>query len=292
MWVCPFCLNRNAFPAHYSQISETCRPYELQYSTLDYKILRAPIPTPPIFLYVIDTCIEEEELNSLKSSILTSLKLLPPNALVGLITFGRIISLWEINLNLRSFVFKGSKDYTAKQLQEWLGVRNAVQVQQQQPLPHPSAAMNVNKHNNAHKFLQPISQADPVLNDLIGQLRRDTWRTPQAKRPLRATGSALSIAVSLLEIVYPNSGARIMLFIGGPCTMGPGMIVDDELKNTIRSHHDIEKDAAKYMKKAMKPNPDMSGCPSYCYLVFLRDYVVHTFAFNANAPKSRTIVYV
>lgn len=261
MWVCPFCMNRNAFPAHYASISETCRPYELQYTTLDYKIARAPISTPPIFLYVIDTCIDEEELNSLKASILASLKLLPANALVGLITFGRIVSLWEINPNLRSFVFKGSKDYTPKQLQEWLGIRNGVQLQQAPPMAqHPNAAAaaaaqmnsNINKHNSAHKFLQPISQADTVLNDLIGQLRRDSWRTAQAKRPLRATGSALSIAVSLLEIVYPNCGARIMLFIGGPCTTGPGMIIDDELKNTIRSHHDIEKDNAKYMKKAMK----------------------------------------
>lgn len=243
-------MNRNAFPAHYAQISETCRPYELQYTSLDYKILRAPVQTPPIFLYVIDTCMEDEELNSLKNSILSSLKLLPPNALVGLITFGRIISLWEINSNLRSFVFKGSKDYTPKQLQEWLGIRNAAQVQQAPQ--HPNATMNVNKHNMAHKFLQPISQADAVLNDLINQLRRDTWRTAPAKRPLRATGSALSIAVSLLEITYPNCGARVMLFIGGPCTTGPGMIIDDELKNTIRSHHDIEKDNAKYMKKAMK----------------------------------------
>jgi len=30
------------------------------------------------------------------------------------------------------------------------------------------------------------------------------------------------------------------------------MVVDDELKHPIRSHHDIEKDACKYMKKAMK----------------------------------------
>lgn len=43
-----------------------------------------------------------------------------------------------------------------------------------------------------------------------------------------------------------------MLFIAGPCTQGPGMIIDEELKNTIRSHHDIEKDDAKYMKKAIK----------------------------------------
>ena len=30
------------------------------------------------------------------------------------------------------------------------------------------------------------------------------------------------------------------------------MVVDDELKHPIRSHHDIEKDDVKYMKKAMK----------------------------------------
>lgn len=52
--------------------------------------------------------------------------------------------------------------------------------------------------------------------------------------------------------LYPNVGARIMLFIAGPCTQGPGIIIDEELKNTIRSHHDIEKDNAKYMKKAVK----------------------------------------
>ena len=44
----------------------------------------------------------------------------------------------------------------------------------------------------------------------------------------------------------------MMLFIAGPCTQGPGTIIDEELKHTIRSHHDIEKDNAKYMKKAIK----------------------------------------
>ena len=43
-----------------------------------------------------------------------------------------------------------------------------------------------------------------------------------------------------------------MSFIGGPCTQGPGMIADEELKFPIRSHHDIDKDNAKFMKKAIK----------------------------------------
>ena len=56
----------------------------------------------------------------------------------------------------------------------------------------------------------------------------------------------------VFQCTFPNTGARIMLFMGGACTQGPGMVVGDELKHTIRSHHDIEKDNCKYMKKAMK----------------------------------------
>lgn len=181
-----------------------------------------------------------------------SLSLLPPNSMVGLITFGRIISLWELNDNcLRSFVFQGSKDYTAKQIQDWLGLTpTGGQTPQAVPPGHPPQVAA--PKNNAHKFLQPVSECDSVLTDIIEQLTRDLWPTPQGKRPLRATGAALSIAVSLLEVAYPNCGARIMLFISGPATIGPGMIIDDDLKNTIRSHHDIEKDNAKYMKKATK----------------------------------------
>ena len=48
-----------------------------------------------------------------------------------------------------------------------------------------------------------------------------------------------------------------MTFIGGACTQGPGMVVGDELKNPIRSHHDIEKDNCKYMKKSIKVH---GGC--------------------------------
>lgn len=51
---------------------------------------------------------------------------------------------------------------------------------------------------------------------------------------------------------FPNTGARVMLFIGGPPTQGPGMVVGDELKTPIRSWHDIQKDNARHLKKATK----------------------------------------
>ena len=59
------------------------------------------------------------------------------------------------------------------------------------------------------------------------------------KRPQRATGVALSVAVSLLELLAFNNGARVMLFSGGACTFGPGIVTGTELKEAIRSHHTI-----------------------------------------------------
>ena len=102
------------------------------------------------------------------------------------------------------------------------------QQQQQQYLPP------------GYKFLQPVSKCDMSLTDLLSELQRDPWPVPQGKRSLRSTGVALNIAIGLLEAIYPNVPARIMLFIGGPCTQGPGMIADEELKFPIRSHHDID----------------------------------------------------
>ncbi len=43
-----------------------------------------------------------------------------------------------------------------------------------------------------------------------------------------------------------------MLFAGGPATEGPGMVVSQELREPIRSHHDIDRDGAKHFKRAIK----------------------------------------
>ncbi|EEC12100.1 protein transport protein sec23, putative [Ixodes scapularis] len=152
----------------------------------------------------------------------------------------------------KSYVFRGTKDLAAKQIQDMLGVGKfsqqpqGPQPQQQQPRMQQQSAPP------ASRFLQPVHKCDMSLTDLLDSLQRDPWPVSQGKRPLRSTGVALSIAVGLLECSYPNTGARIMLFTGGPCTQGPGMIVGDELKYTIRSHHDISKDNCKNMRRAIK----------------------------------------
>jgi len=39
------------------------------------------------------------------------------------------------------------------------------------------------------------------MSDLLNELLKDPWPVSQGMRPLRSTGMALSIAVSLLEVM-------------------------------------------------------------------------------------------
>ena len=54
-----------------------------------------------------------------------------------------------------------------------------------------------------------------------------------------------------------------MLFGGGPCTEGPGMVVGNELREPIRSHHDIDKDIAKHYKRAIKARRSLHSIHPY-----------------------------
>ena len=94
IWICPFCLNRNNLPPHYKDISEQQIPPELHAgsTTIEYR-LPQPVLTPPIFIFVVDTCQEEDRLKALKDSIIMSLSLLPAYALVGLITYGTMVGI-------------------------------------------------------------------------------------------------------------------------------------------------------------------------------------------------------
>ncbi|XP_006835391.1 PREDICTED: protein transport protein Sec23A isoform X2 [Chrysochloris asiatica] len=230
LWACNFCYQRNQFPPTYAGISELNQPAELlpQFSSIEYVV-------------------QDEDLQALKESMQMSLSLLPPTALVGLITFGRMVQVHELGCEgiSKSYVFRGTKDLSAKQLQEMLGLSKV-------PVTQATRGPQVQQPPPSNRFLQPVQKIDMNLTDLLGELQRDPWPVPQGKRPLRSSGVALSIAVGLLECTFPNTGAHIMMFIGGPATQGPGMVVGDELKTPIRSWHDIEKDNAKYVKKGTK----------------------------------------
>ena len=150
-------------------------------------------------------------------------------------------------------MFRGSKDYAAKQVQEMLGLMAPGLRPNMQPqpgrVPPPMGP--------AARFLLPVQQCEFQLTNALEQLQKDPWPVANDKRALRCTGVALSVAVGLLETAFQNAGGRIMLFTGGPATEGPGMVVGPELREPIRSHHDIDRDNIKYYKKALKVRQSM-----------------------------------
>ncbi|KAJ3580408.1 hypothetical protein NPX13_g154 [Xylaria arbuscula] len=227
-------------------------PSELHPSntTIEYRLSR-PAPSPPIFLYVVDTCQEDDSLAALKESLIMSLSLLPENALVGLITFGTMVQVHEIGYTecAKSYVFRGSKEYAAKQVQEMLGL---LAPSLRPGMPQQQPGRPVMPMGPASRFLLPVQQCEFQLTKVLEQLQKDPWPVANDRRSLRCSGVALSVAVGLLESSFQNAGGRIMMFAGGPATEGPGMVVGPELREPIRSHHDIDRDNIKYYKKALK----------------------------------------
>ncbi|KAJ1377007.1 Zinc finger, Sec23/Sec24-type [Sesbania bispinosa] len=69
IWICPFYFQRNHFPPHYASISDDNLPAELfpQYTTVEYETPGEPAPlVPPVFLFVVDTFVIEEEIGDPK----------------------------------------------------------------------------------------------------------------------------------------------------------------------------------------------------------------------------------
>lgn len=106
--------------------------------------------------------------------------------------------------------------------------------------------------SSVNRFLLPASDCEFTLNALLDELQTDQWPVEAGNRSLRCTGVALNVAAGLLGACLPGTGARIIALVGGPCTEGPGMIVSKDLSEPVRSHKDLDKDAAPHFNKAVK----------------------------------------
>ncbi|GFY82238.1 Sec23/Sec24 protein transport family protein [Actinidia rufa] len=256
IWICPFCFQRNHFPHHYSAVSETNVPAELypQYTTIQYTLPSSHQPDQsPVFVFVLDTCMIEEELEFAKSALKQAIGLLPDNALVGFISFGTQVQGIEGIVERSGF--------------------GAFGVGRGRPEDGPGFPKKAGQtgfpSSGVTRFLLPASECEYTLNSLLDELGTDQWPVPPGNRSLRCTGVALSIAGGLLGACSAGTAARIIALVGGPCTEGPGTeyslkflpssvkarkychkIVSKDLSDPARSHKDLDKDAAPYFKKA------------------------------------------
>mgnify|MGYP003362253124 FL=1 len=242
LWGCPFCGTQNQLPAlpplereadlDSAPQPQAQLPFPVDPASLDIEYVVAPPETqkPPIFFYVLDTCFEEEaEFESLKQTVQESIHSLPPDALVGFLTFGRHVQVYEVGVEERQtlYSFNGAKKYTAEQVSKKLGLTGAL------------AGMNNGALTNASRFVQQHAVCEFGLDRFMETLEPDSFAVGKQERQHRATGCAVNIAESLLQTTYPHTGARILVFSGGPCTEGPGQVVGVPYSEPIRSHHDI-----------------------------------------------------
>jgi protein transport protein SEC23 len=254
LWTCPYCQTRNQFPPHYAEnISEQCLPAELiqQNTTVEYELPNR-VAGPPVFVFVLDTCVSTEELDELKDSLQQTLNLLPEQALVGLVTFGTMVQVHEIGFAdcPKSYVFKGGAEIPVQDIKSLLGLQG--DPRQRAPAAGQQQGQAAPPGEAASRFLQPVSECGFALESILEDLQKDPWPVQSDQRALRCTGVAMSVAIGLLESTFPRQGARVMLFVGGPPTSGPGAIVDRARSEDMRSHTDITKDKTPHMKKAIE----------------------------------------
>ncbi|KAJ3450735.1 protein transport protein sec23 [Anaeramoeba flamelloides] len=275
-WSCPFCYQRNQFPESYYGISKVSLPAELieQFTTVEYTIpqqqqqqqqqqikeQKDDIKKSPVFLFLIDIHATQHELDSIKETILQSLAFLPPQSRIGLITLGTAIHVYDLSFAEcpKSFILRGTNDHTFEKLQDLLQLRNPIfsqQEEQEQEFPI-----------GIDKFFRPISECEFLLSEIFEDMQKDPWNTRTGIRPQRCVGGGLQVALLLfarlfnlkklnwdnVDEINPTNclGGRIITFLSGPCTKGKGQVVDRELTNRIRSHHDLQKGTTKYTKEA------------------------------------------
>ena len=248
VWECPFCRNRNNFPKAYADfISDENLPAELfkQNNTVEYK-LNTKIANPPIFIFLIDTALDEDELNQLKESIQEIISTLPQDCQIGIITYGRMCNVIELGSTdfPISYALNGEKSYKSFEIQELLGllIRNS---------NSKNEGTFVNA-NNRPKFIMPVSEVSFFVNSFLDDLQPEGWSKESDARDANCVGLAINTAVSILEAYGNNECSRIEVFMGGPGTIGEGKIVGTDLKETIRNYIDFEKKNpnTKYYKAA------------------------------------------
>ncbi|XP_024962904.1 protein transport protein SEC23-like [Cynara cardunculus var. scolymus] len=290
IWVCPFCYQKNSFPRSYAEIGENNIPAELfpTYSTVEYQLGHQGLMTPtrmnsnrvhnwgtsnglgltksnscsfsssslssldqrglggrglgigPVFVFVVDASSSEDELQALKNELLLIVAQLPENAMVGLIVFDSMVRVYDLGFTecLRMVVFHGERKLSTTQIIDLLGIHTSVR-------QHLGKPQGVQKHG----FVLPVSECEFNITTAIEDIHESSPLTPGHRSP-RCTGAAILVAVGLLEGCSTTTGSHIMVFTSGPATMGPGLVVSQDLNQSIRTHRDINTGHAPFYWKS------------------------------------------
>ncbi|KAH7824981.1 Sec23B [Monocercomonoides exilis] len=235
-YACRFCGASNSLPPRMQKLSDANKPADLNYQTVEY-VLPDKSPNPVSLIFVIDTCLPESEFSALIDFMKQVISLIPSDFRVGIITTGKMNHIYDVSSAeaLRSYTFNGAKDYNETEYWKMLGLDGAVS---------PSVAS---------RFLVGMEDGLMLVDAILSALRVDPFGSGPGQRESRGTGSAVSLALAILKKLGPNSGGRVMLFTGGPCTIGPGRVISTDASEKMRQQINFEKETdLKYYHSAKK----------------------------------------
>lgn len=240
-WQCVVCKKLNRSDGEYIAASKEDLYHwpELSSSAIDYVHTgnRRPGFMPvsdsrmsaPIFL-VIDECLDEAHLQHLQGSLHAFVDSLPPTTRIGIITYGRTVSVYDFSEGSAASadILPGDKspdDEALKALIYGTGV-----------------------------YLSPIHASLPVAHTIFSSLRPYRLSLPEASRD-RCLGTAVEVALAIIHgprsemsrgIIKRNGGnSRVLLCAGGPATYGPGAVPHSF---THPNYPYMEKTAMKWME--------------------------------------------
>lgn len=240
-WQCVVCKKLNRSDGEYIAASKEDLYHwpELSSSAIDYVHTgnRRPGFMPvsdsrmsaPIFL-VIDECLDEAHLQHLQGSLHAFVDSLPPTTRIGIITYGRTVSVYDFSEGSAASadILPGDKspdDEALKALIYGTGV-----------------------------YLSPIHASLPVAHTIFSSLRPYRLSLPEASRD-RCLGTAVEVALAIIHgprsemsrgIIKRNGGnSRVLVCAGGPATYGPGAVPHSF---THPNYPYMEKTAMKWME--------------------------------------------
>lgn len=247
-WQCGLCSQQNTLD---NRIQADAMELLKEGTTIDYVghdvLLHKYHEQPngsPVFIYCIDTAVSPEELKGLCDTINESIDMLPKDALVGLITYGKHVCVHELSFDtlLKTVVIGGEAGSDDKP-GEGMGV---LKVKQLLGIDSVPAHNPFDQTSPIWRYIVTVEGVKDFLKGILSDLSPDPWAPGQKERKARCTGAAAQAGIALLSAFQGGYGGRLMLFCGGAATVGPGKIVSTQRGEHPRSYMDIEKGTAKF----------------------------------------------
>ncbi|KAK6204635.1 ScSEC23 cytoplasmic GTPase-activating protein-like protein [Scheffersomyces amazonensis] len=260
MWWCSMCGKKSFLPDHFVAPSEGQQcPSQLKInsSNIAYELPedidnKVSAGLPFTYVFVIDVYkhideLEEDGFTSLIDSIIQSIERIPNGSLIGLVTFEESVHVHQWG---SSETFSFDKEFLSKSISKkskkpdynaiWTSSVSDAVIEKiglsKNSLSFDHKSSPLVKHN----ILQELNESSK--SRIISQVKGLKPKICNSYKPSRSSGLAHYITTILLSSYsFKDFIGKVIFATSGPGTNFPGIIVNPEQKEIIRSHADIEK---------------------------------------------------